>query len=62
MNACRDHGRRRQTLKRFRAGLSVLANLAAPPDARYLYRRSWMASELARLDAPLPGVEVVADG
>jgi RNA polymerase sigma-70 factor (ECF subfamily) len=53
VNACRDHHRRGRTLSRFRAGLAVLANLAAAPDGRDLYRRAWMASELARLDAPM---------
>jgi RNA polymerase sigma-70 factor (ECF subfamily) len=62
VNACRDHGRRRQTLKRFRAGLSVLASLAAAPDARDLYRRTWMASELARLDPVLRETIVLVVG
>lgn len=50
VNACRDHHRRKRTLSRFRAGLSVLAQIAAAPDGRDLYRRAWMASELSRLD------------
>jgi RNA polymerase sigma-70 factor (ECF subfamily) len=62
VNACRDHGRRRQTLKRFRAGLSVLASLAAAPDARDLYRRTWMASEFARLDPVLRETIVLVVG
>ena len=62
VNACRDHRRRGQTLKRFRAGLSVLASLATAPDARDLYRRSWMASELSRLDASLRETIVLVVG
>jgi RNA polymerase sigma factor (sigma-70 family) len=50
MNACRDHHRRRRTLSRFRAALSVLADLTAVPDGRDLHQRAWMASELSRLD------------
>jgi RNA polymerase sigma-70 factor, ECF subfamily len=62
VNACRDHRRRGQTLKRFRAGLSVLASLASAPDARDLYRRSWMTSELSRLDATLRETIVLVVG
>jgi RNA polymerase sigma factor (sigma-70 family) len=62
VNACRDHRRRGQTLKRFRAGLSVLASVTAAPDARNLYRRSWMASELSRLDPLLRETIVLVVG
>ena len=61
-NACRDHYRRRGTLKRFRAGLSVLVSLSAAPDGRDLYRRSWMESELARLDPALRETIVLVVG
>jgi RNA polymerase sigma factor (sigma-70 family) len=50
INACRDHGRRRGTWKRVTDRLSVLAALARGPDGRDLYRQTWLASELARLD------------
>jgi RNA polymerase sigma factor (sigma-70 family) len=50
INACRDHGRRRGTWKRVTDRLSVLSALARGPDGRDLYRHTWMASELARLD------------
>jgi RNA polymerase sigma factor (sigma-70 family) len=50
VNACRDHRRRGLTLALLRQRLSVLAGLASPPDGRDAYRRSWMMSELARLD------------
>ena len=53
INACRDHHRRRQTSARFRDGLTVLTNLSAPPDGRDLYRQSWLASDLSRLDPAL---------
>jgi RNA polymerase sigma factor (sigma-70 family) len=50
INACRDHGRRRGTWTRAKDGLLVLARIAHQPDGRDLYRRTWLASELARLD------------
>jgi len=50
VNACRDHRRRGLTLARLRDHLSVLADLATPPDGRDAYRRSWLASALSRLD------------
>ena len=50
INACRDHGRRRGTWTRAKDGLLVLAGLARGPDGRDLYRQTWLASELARLD------------
>jgi RNA polymerase sigma factor (sigma-70 family) len=50
VNACRDHMRGGQRLKRLRAGFAVLTSLAAAPDGRDLYQRNWMASELSRLD------------
>jgi RNA polymerase sigma-70 factor (ECF subfamily) len=51
-NACHDHHRRHSTLTRLKGHLAVLAGIAAQPDGRDLFRRSWLASELARL-APL---------
>jgi RNA polymerase sigma-70 factor, ECF subfamily len=62
VNACRDHRRRGLTLAGLREGLSVLAGLAAPPDGRDAYRRSWLASELARLDPLLRDTIVLVVG
>jgi RNA polymerase sigma-70 factor, ECF subfamily len=62
VNAFRDHHRRSRTLKRFRAGLSVLAGLASGPDGRDLYRQSWMACELSRLDPLLRETVVLVIG
>jgi RNA polymerase sigma factor (sigma-70 family) len=50
VNACRDHRRRGTTLARFRHGLSELVRSAALPDGRDMYRQTWLASDLARLD------------
>src|SRR3954471_18525244 len=47
-NACHDHHRRHSTLTRLKGHLTVLAGMATPPDGRDLFRRSWLASELAR--------------
>ena len=62
VNACRDHRRRGLTLNRLRERLSVLAGLAAPPDGRDAYRRSWLASEIARLDPLLRDTVVLVVG
>lgn len=62
VNACRDHRRRGLTLLRLRERLSVLAGLAPPPDGRDAYRRSWLASELARLDPLLRDTVVLVVG
>jgi RNA polymerase sigma factor (sigma-70 family) len=62
VNACRDHRRRGLTLGRLRERLSVLARLAPPPDGRDAYRRSWLASELARLDPLLRDTVVLVVG
>jgi len=62
VNACRDLNRRRGAFKRLRAGLSVLAMLAPAPDGRDLYRKSWMASELGRLDPALREAVVLVVG
>jgi RNA polymerase sigma factor (sigma-70 family) len=62
VNACRDHRRRGLTLARLRDHLSVLADLAARPDGRDAYRRSWLASALARLDPLLRDTVVLVVG
>ncbi len=62
VNACRDHRRRGLTLARLRERLSVLASLAPRPDGRDAYRRSWLASELARLDPLLRDTVVLVVG
>jgi RNA polymerase sigma-70 factor (ECF subfamily) len=62
VNACRDHRRRGVTLGRLRERLSVLAGLAPPPDGRDAFRRSWLASELARLDPLLRDTVVLVVG
>jgi RNA polymerase sigma factor (sigma-70 family) len=62
VNACRDHRRRGMTLLRLRERLSVLAGLAPRPDGRDAYRRSWLASELARLDPLLRDTVVLVVG
>jgi RNA polymerase sigma factor (sigma-70 family) len=62
VNACRDHRRRGVTLGRLRDRLSVLAGLAPPPDGRDAFRRSWLASELARLDPLLRDTVVLVVG
>jgi len=62
VNACRDHRRRGLTLIRLRERLSVLAGLAARPDGRDAYRRSWLTSELSRLDPLLRDTVVLIVG
>jgi RNA polymerase sigma-70 factor (ECF subfamily) len=62
LNGCRDHGRRRATWTRAKERLSVLAGLASLPDGRDLYRRSWLASELARIDPLLRETIVLVIG
>jgi RNA polymerase sigma-70 factor, ECF subfamily len=62
VNACHDHRRRGLTLSRLRERLTVLAGLAAPPDGRDAYRRTWLASELARLDPLLRDTVVLVIG
>jgi RNA polymerase sigma-70 factor, ECF subfamily len=62
VNACHDHRRRGLTLARLRDRLSVLAGLAPRPDGRDAYRRSWLASELARLDPLLRDTVVLVVG
>jgi RNA polymerase sigma factor (sigma-70 family) len=61
-NACHDHHRRRSTLTRLKGHLAVLSEMAAPPDGRDLFRRSWLASELARLSPLLRETVVLVVG
>ena len=61
-NACHDHHRRYQTLTRLKGHLAVLADMASPPDGRDLFRRSWLASELARLSPLLRDTVVLVVG
>ncbi|MBB4360257.1 RNA polymerase sigma-70 factor (ECF subfamily) [Bradyrhizobium sp. CIR18] len=61
-NACHDHHRRHSTLARLKGHLAVLAGIAAPPDGRDLFRRSWLASELARLSPLLRETVVLVVG
>lgn len=61
-NACHDHHRRHSTLTRLKGHLAVLAEMASPPDGRDLFRRSWLASELARLSPLLRETVVLVVG
>ncbi|AHY49715.1 hypothetical protein BJS_02554 [Bradyrhizobium japonicum SEMIA 5079] len=61
-NACHDHHRRHSTFTRLKGHLAVLAEMAAPPDGRDLFRRSWLASELARLSPLLRETVVLVVG
>src|SRR3954468_15812497 len=61
-NACHDHYRRSSTLTRLKDHLAVLAGMAAPPDGRDLFRRTWLASELARLSPLLRETVVLVAG
>jgi RNA polymerase sigma factor (sigma-70 family) len=61
-NACHDHHRRHSTLTRLKGHLAVLAEMAVPPDGRDLFRRSWLASELARLSPLLRETVVLVVG
>jgi RNA polymerase sigma factor (sigma-70 family) len=61
-NACHDHHRRHSTLTRLKGHLAVLAGMAVPPDGRDLFRRSWLASELARLSPLLRETVVLVVG
>lgn len=62
VNACRDHHRRRATLVRLKDGLAILVGLGPQPDGRDLFRRTWLASELARLDPSLRETIVLVVG
>lgn len=61
-NACLDHHRRHSTLTRLKGHLAVFAGMAALPDGRDLFRRSWLASELARLSPLLRETVVLVVG
>ena len=61
-NACHDHHRRHSTLTRLKGYLAVLAEMTPPPDGRDLFRRSWLASELARLSPLLRETVVLVVG
>ncbi len=61
-NACHDHYRRSSALTRLEGHLAVLAGTAAQPDGRDLFRRSWLASELARLEPVLRETVVLVAG
>ena len=61
-NACHDHHRRNSTLTRLKGHLAVLAGMAALPDGRDLFRRTWLASELARLSPLLRETVVLVVG
>lgn len=62
MNACRDHHRKRKTWTRVKEGLSVLAGLAPVTDGRDHYRRTWLQSEVARLDPLLREAVILVYG
>lgn len=53
VNACHDHHRRRGVAARVKDGFAVLSALRRQPDGRDLYRRTWLASALGRLDPAL---------
>jgi len=61
-NACHDHHRRGSALTRLRRHLSVVTGLQHQPDGRDLYRRSWLASELAQLAPVLRETVVLVAG
>jgi len=61
-NACHDHHRRNSTLTRLKGHLAVLAGMAVLPDGRDLFRRTWLASELARLSPLLRETVVLVVG
>ncbi|WP_257166661.1 RNA polymerase sigma factor [Bradyrhizobium sp. SRS-191] len=61
-NACHDHHRRHSTLARLKRHLALLARMAALPDGRDLFRRSWLASELAQLSPLLRETVVLVVG
>jgi RNA polymerase sigma-70 factor (ECF subfamily) len=61
-NACHDHHRRSSSVTRMKGHLTVLAGTAPPPDGRDLFRRSWLASVLARLEPLLRETVVLVAG
>ena len=62
INACRDHVRRASSLRRFKAKLTTVIGLNSPPDGRDLYRASWLASSLGRLDPALRETIILVAG
>ncbi|MFD0985736.1 RNA polymerase sigma factor [Methyloligella solikamskensis] len=62
MNACRDHFRRKQARARLMEGAANVAALTPRPDGRDLYRRSWLASDLAALDESLRETVILVAG
>ena len=61
-NACHDHYRRTSSATRMKGHLTMLATTAPPPDGRDLFRRSWLASTLARLEPFLRETVVLVAG
>lgn len=61
-NACHDHHRRSASMTRMKDHLSVLTETAQKPDGRDLFRRNWLASELARLEPALRETVVLVLG
>ena len=61
-NACHDHYRRTSSSARMKGHLAVLAGTTPAPDGRDLFRRSWLASSLARLEPLLRETVVLVAG
>lgn len=62
VNACRDHLRRASSLRRFKERLTSVMGMASPPDGRDLYRASWLASSLGRLEPALRETVILVAG
>ena len=62
VNACRDHLRRASSLRRFKERLTSVMGMASPPDGRDLYRASWLASSLGKLDPALRETVILVAG
>jgi len=61
-NASHDHHRRSSSAARMKGHLTVLAGSEPPPDGRDLFRRSWLASALGRLEPLLRETVVLVAG
>jgi RNA polymerase sigma factor (sigma-70 family) len=61
-NACHDHHRRNSSMSRMKDHLTVLVGVTPQPDGRDLFYRSWLASELARLEPVLRETVVLVVG
>jgi RNA polymerase sigma-70 factor (ECF subfamily) len=61
-NASHDHHRRNSSATRMKGHLTVLAGTEPPPDGRDLFRRSWLASALGRLEPLLRETVVLVAG